>query len=112
MSQMNPYRVVKRRYVTEKATVLSNLKDAKSNACVAKCKSPKYIFLVEPTASKTQIAAALEEIYKGKNIKVTAVNTINVKPKQYNRKGSMRAGVDVRMKKAIVTLAVGDSLDD
>ncbi len=112
MSQKNPYDIIKRRYITEKATMLSNLKNAKSNPCIAKCESPKYVFLVNPTANKAEIAEAVEVIYAAKNVKVTAVNTINCKPKKYNRRGSMRPGSDAHFKKAIVTLAVKDSLDD
>lgn len=112
MNQKNPFDIIKRRYVTEKATMLSNLKNAESNPCIRKCQSPKYVFLVDPAANKQQIAEAVEEIYAAKNIKVTAVNTINQKPKQFGRRGRMRPGVDKHFKKAIVTLAVNDSLDD
>jgi large subunit ribosomal protein L23 len=112
MSQKSPYDIVKSRYVTEKATVLSSLKNATSNASIRRCQSPKYVFLVATDANKTQIADAVEEIYHSKKIKVVAVNTINVKPKYYNRRGQRNAGRSALMKKAIVTLAVGDSLED
>ena len=112
MSQKNPYDIVKSRYITEKAAVLSSLKDAKSNASLRKCESPKYVFLVDPTANKTQIAEAIETIYNNKKVKVVAVNTINVKPKYYNRRGQRNQGRSALMKKAIVTLSRGDSLED
>ncbi|MDB6080957.1 MAG: ribosomal protein [Chlamydiia bacterium] len=112
MSQKSPYAVIKSRYITEKATVLSKLKDATSNASVRRCESPKYIFIVDPQANKTEIADAIEEIYAEKNVKVAAVNTINVKPKQYNRRGNKNPGRSNQMKKAIVTLSRGDSLED
>lgn len=112
MKQNNPYNIVKRRYITEKTGVLENLKNATSNPSVSRCENPKYVFLVDPKANKKQIAEAIEQIYSDKNIRVVAVNTINVKPKNYNRRGRMNPGRSVAMKKAIVTLAVGDSVDE
>ena len=112
MKTTNPFKIVKRRYITEKAGVLENLKHATSNKSVARCENPKYVFLVDPKANKQQIAQAIEQIYADKNITVVAVNTINVKPKKYNPRGRMNAGRSVAFKKAIVTLAVGDSVDE
>lgn len=109
---MNPYHVIKKRYITEKASVLQGLKDAKSNRSVARCENPKYVFLVDPKANKQEIARAVEEIYQTQHIKVVAVNTINVKPKNYNRRGRMNPGRSTAMKKAVVTLAVGNSIED
>jgi large subunit ribosomal protein L23 len=112
MSQKNPYEIVKRRYITEKATLLSSLKDAKNNASVRKCESPKYVFLVDPKANKQEIADAIEEIYATRNIKVKKVNTIIEKPKVYARKGNRGQGKGLLVKKAIVTLARGDTIED
>jgi len=112
MVKKSPYSVVKRRYVTEKATMLSGLKDAKSNLSLKRCESPKYVFEVEPTANKTEIADAIEEIYAARNLKVVRVNTINVKPKQFARRGNRQPGRATFMKKAIVTLARGDTIED
>ena len=112
MSQKNPYDVIKSRYITEKATVLSSLKDAESNASLRRCASPKYVFLVDTSANKAEIKDAIEDIYSSKNVKVVAVNTINVKPKVYNRRGPRNPGRTNAMKKAIVTLAAGNSLED
>lgn len=112
MKHNNPYQVIKQRYITEKASVLQGLKDAKSNASLARCENPKYVFLVDPKANKKEIAEALEQIYADKHIRVIAVNTINVKPKQYRPRGRMNPGRSTFQKKAIVTLAVGDTIDD
>ncbi|MBS0633926.1 MAG: 50S ribosomal protein L23 [Verrucomicrobia bacterium] len=112
MKHNNPYQVIKRRYITEKTSMLQGLKDASSNKSLARCENPKYTFLVDPKANKNEIAEALEEIYSDKHIRVVAVNTINVKPKQYNRRGRMNAGRSTLQKKAIVTLAVGDQIDE
>jgi len=112
MSQKNPYDIVKSRYITEKTTMLSQLKKAQSNPSLKRCESPKYVFIVDPSANKTEIADAIEQIYAARNVKVEAVNTLNVKPKIANRRGNRRAGRSNHMKKAIVTLSRGDSLAD
>jgi len=109
----NAYKVVKSRYITEKSTVLEQLKDADANPCLARCEKPKYVFLVEPTAGKKEIADAVEEIYKKNKVKVVQVNTINVKPKRAKRgRGKGRAGKSAGFKKAIVTLEAGDAIEE
>lgn len=110
MGTKNPYEVIKRMHVTEKSMVLQNLKNEKGNKSLERCKSPKYVFIVDKTATKADIAHALEEIYKDKQIKVTAVNTLIVKPKQRRVRG--RLGMKPGYKKAVVTLQDGDSLDN
>lgn len=110
MAQKDPYQIIKHQHVTEKSMVLQELKNAKSNASLARCESPKYVFIVDTKANKHEIAAALEEIYRDKKIKVTAVNTINVKSKARRVRG--RLGKTAAFKKAVVTLEKGDSLDN
>lgn len=109
MSVNSPYQIIKRRHITEKAAMLGQLQNADSNKCLARCKSPKYVFIVDPKANKHQIACALEHIYKSKNIRVMSVNTINVLPKS-KRRGRFQ-GRKAHFKKAIVTLAPNDTLD-
>lgn len=111
MKNSNPYQVIKSRYITEKASVLQGLKDSQSNRCVRRAENPKFVFLVDPKSNKQEIKSAVEEIYKDKHVRVVRVNTINVKPKQYRARGRMRPGRDTAMKKAVVTLAVGDSIE-
>lgn len=110
MANKNPYQIIKHQHITEKTRVLQELKNAKSNPSIARCESPKYVFIVERTANKQEIASAIEEIYKEKNIKVVNVNTINVKPKERRVRG--RTGEKSAFKKAIVTLEKDDSLDN
>lgn len=110
MTTKSPYEVIKRLYVTEKSVVLENLKNEKGNRSLERCKSPKYVFEVDKSATKADIANALEEIYKDKNIKVVAVNTLNVKAKPRRVRG--RLGMRSAFKKAVVTLQEGDSLDN
>lgn len=105
----DPYQIVKHRHVTEKTQMLEGLKSADSNRSIRSYKLPKYVFIVDPSANKKEIASALEEIYSEQKIKVVDVNTINVKPKVRRVRG--RIGMTKSFKKAIVTLAENDSLD-
>lgn len=66
----------------------------------------KYTFKVLKSATKPQIAAAIEEIF---GVTVTKVNTLNVTGKP--RRVRYKAGHTPDWKKAIVTLATGDSIE-
>lgn len=110
MTHKDPYQIVKHQHVTEKSSVLEGLKNAESNPSLKRCKSPKYVFIVDPLSNKKEIAWAVEEIYREKQIKVVAVNTINVKAKKRRVRG--RIGMKKSFKKAIVTLEENDSLDN
>jgi large subunit ribosomal protein L23 len=78
--------------ITEKATLLSE--------------QNKVVFRVAGDASKDEIAAAVEALFK---VNVTKVNTLNVKGKTKRFRGITGRRSDV--KKAIVTLAEGQSID-
>lgn len=106
----NPYEIIKRRHVTEKSRMLQELQNAENNPSIRRFDLPRYVFIVDPRANKQEIANALEEIYREKNIKVVSVNTLNVKGKEKRRRG--RAGKTASFKKAIVTLSKGDLLDN
>lgn len=106
----NPFEVVKHLHVTEKSMVLENLKNAESNPSVTRCKSPKYVFIVDKEATKADIKNAIEEIYKAQGVKVTAVNTIRIHAKPRRVRG--RIGMKPSFKKAVVTLQEGDNLDN
>lgn len=106
----DPYNIIKTRYVTEKTTVLEQLQSAEGNRSLARCKSPKYVFIVDNQANKQEIANAVETIYKDRNVKVVKVNTVLVKPKPKKR-GRFRPGGTPTFKKAIVTMEAGDSID-
>jgi large subunit ribosomal protein L23 len=72
----------------------------------------QYSFEVATAANKIQIREAVEKTF---NVKVKAVNTLNVKPKPKSRMASRRGGRIVGhkpgWKKAIVTLQPGDHID-
>lgn len=110
MTAKSPYQVVKHRHITEKTMMLQRLQTAESNPSLKRCDSPKYAFIVDKSANKQEIARAVEEIYKDEDVKVVAVNTVNVKAKPRRVRG--RAGFKNAFKKAYVTLRPGDSLEN
>ena len=83
--------------VTEKATALSE-------------KLNRYTFCVSPDANKYQIKSLVEELY---GVKVTSVNTMNYEGKRKQRytKAGLIRGKKPSFKKAIVTLAEGETID-
>ncbi|MGQ9837604.1 MAG: 50S ribosomal protein L23 [Cyanobacteriota bacterium] len=83
--------VLLRPIITEKATVLME--------------QGKYIFEVMPTATKPLIRAAVEEMF---GVRVTAVNTLQ--PARKQRRVGRFVGYRTRPKRAVVTLAKGDSI--
>ena len=86
------YDVILSPHITEKATVLSE--------------QNKVVFKVAHDATKDEIAAAVEELFK---VNVLKVNTIVTKGKSKRFRGILGKRSDV--KKAIVTLAEGQSID-
>ena len=66
----------------------------------------KYTFEVAKDANKIEIAQAIEAIF---NVKVKKVNTLNVKPK--TKRVRYVAGQTRTWKKAMVTLAEGDTIE-
>ena len=89
---INHYDVVLAPHITEKSTLLSE-----QNAVV---------FKVANDATKPQIKAAVEALF---GVNVTGVNTIVQKGKSKRWKGRPYTRSD--MKKAIVTLAEGQTID-
>ena len=86
------YDIVLAPHITEKTTMLSE--------------NNSVVFKVAPTATKPEIKAAIEALF---NVKVTNVNTMVSKGKTKRWKGKPYQRSDV--KKAIVTLAEGQSID-
>jgi large subunit ribosomal protein L23 len=78
--------------ITEKATAVSE--------------SNQVVFKVRRDATKPEIKAAIEELFK---VKVLSVNTLNRKGKTKTFRGLKGRQQDV--KKAIVRLAEGDRID-
>jgi large subunit ribosomal protein L23 len=86
------YDVIVRPIVTEKST--------------AAAEQNKVTFKISPTATKKDVKAAVESIFK---VSVLKVNTINTEGKMKKFKGRNGQRSDVR--KAVVTLAAGQSID-
>ena len=86
---MNAYQIIIRPWITEKATSL--------------IEQNQYVFEVAPEANKIQIRQAIEEIF---DVRVQAVNTVNVKGKLRRRRTrrGITEGYTKTRKKAIVTL--------
>lgn len=90
---MSNYRdIIKAPIITEKSSDL-----AKNNVIV---------FSVDVKTNKTQIKQAIEKVF---NVKVDSVNTINVKPKK--KRVGRYTGKTVKVKKAIVKLSEGSSIE-
>jgi large subunit ribosomal protein L23 len=94
MSPVDPrhYDVIIAPVITEKATLASQ--------------SNQVIFKVARNATKPQIKEAVEKLF---DVKVKAVNTLVRKGKFKSARGF--AGVQSDIKKAIVTLAEGHTID-
>ena len=67
-----------------------------------------YTFIVHPDAAKPEIRNAIEEIF---DVKVTSVNTLNRKGKATRNRRTGKACSRPDRKRAIVTVAEGDSID-
>ncbi len=91
---MSNYRdIIKAPIVTEKSSDLAQNQNT-------------ITFSVDVNANKTQIKQAIEKIF---NVKVESVNTVNVKPKK--KRIGRYAGKTNKVKKAIVKLAEGSSIE-
>ncbi len=92
MSALKHYDTIIAPVITEKATLLSE--------------KNKVVFRVPLDASKDDVKAAVEALFK---VKVLSVNTLRQKGKRKRFRGLEGRRAD--QKKAIVTLAEGQSID-
>ena len=90
---MNSFEIIKTVRLTEKGTRQSESYN-------------QYTVVADPRANKTQIRAAVQELFK---VKVVKVNTLNVRGKA-RRQRTAQAGTTNVWKKAIVTLKEGDKI--
>lgn len=110
----DPHTVILRPHITERSVRLSygdpRIKDEASLA-------RKYTFVVAPDANKIEIKEAIEAIYNAGRTKkeglivVESVRTVTVHGKT-RRVGQRSKGKKPDTKKAIVTLAQGQMLED
>ena len=82
----NVYDIIRRPVITEQS--------------MADVADKKYVFMVDINANKTEIKAAVEQIF---GVKVAKVNTIRMQGK-VKRMGAQPAGKRADYKKAVVTL--------
>ncbi|MDL2398347.1 50S ribosomal protein L23 [Rhizobium calliandrae] len=92
MTDLRHYDVIVSPAITEKSTLVSD--------------NNQVVFNVAKTATKPEIKAAVEALF---GVKVTAVNTLLRKGKVKRFRGLVGKQKDV--KKAVVTLAEGQSID-
>lgn len=92
MSNLSHYDIIRSPVLSEKSTIATE--------------QSKIVFNVLKTATKPEIKAAVEALFK---VKVTSVNTLVRKGKVKRFRGIVGKQSDV--KKAIVTLAEGQSID-
>jgi large subunit ribosomal protein L23 len=89
---MHVFQVLKRPVITEKSTLLQE--------------QNKYVFEILPKANKSQVREAVERAFK---VSVLNVNIIPIH-KERKRRGSGRWHFDKTSKKAVVTVAPGDTI--
>ena len=89
--------IIKKPVITEKMTAISE-------------KLNKYAFIVDVRANKLQIKEAVEDLY---GVKVASVNTMRYDGKVKSRytKSGVITGKRDAFKKAVVTLAQGETTD-
>ena len=89
--------IIKKPVITEKMTAISE-------------KLNRYAFIVDVRANKLQIKQAVQELY---GVQVASVNTLRYDGKLKSRytKTGMIEGKRDAFKKAIVTLAKGETID-
>jgi len=89
--------IIKKPVITEKMTAISE-------------KLNRYAFIVDKRANKLEIKDAVEKLY---NVHITSVNTMNYdgKLKSRNTKSGVIQGRRDAFKKAIVTVAEGETID-
>ena len=87
------YNIIKKPVISEKSTALAEVAN-------------RYVFKVEASASKTEIKAAIEQLFK---VKVKAVNTIIMHGK--NKRAGRFEYKRSNWKKAIITLIQGQKIE-
>ncbi|MEA2553320.1 MAG: large subunit ribosomal protein [Fimbriimonadaceae bacterium] len=109
----DPHLIVVKPHITEKAVAASyGDPNIKNEADLVR----KYTFIVAPSANKIEIKSAIEAIYnagkkQSERINVTSVRTVKL-PGKKKRQARATGGYTSDRKKAIVTLAKGQLLED
>lgn len=91
--QQRRFKLIKRPHVSEKSTLLAD-------------KYRQFVFKVQLDANKSEVKQAVESLF---NVKVSAVQLLNVKPKR--RRFKQTEGHVKAWKKAYVSLQAGHDID-
>jgi len=94
---MKPYEIIKQPLITEKSVEMSNAPDITEKT---------YCFVVDKRANKLQIKNAVQELYQ---VRVKSVRTMWCRAK--TRRYRLRTVRGVDWKKALVTLAEGETIE-
>ena len=89
---MASFEIIRKPVITEKTTLLQE--------------RDKYVFEVDPRASKAEVKQAVEDAF---DVQVIGVNVMNVKPK--TKRFGPRLVPGKKRKKAIVTLQHGEKIE-
>jgi large subunit ribosomal protein L23 len=92
----SPDAILKEYRITEKATALT------SNA-------NQYTFEVHPNANRIEVKKAIEKVFGKKVVKVNIINQTGKMKRARNMRGA--AGRTPHIKKAIITLAQGETIE-
>lgn len=96
---ISPDKILLEQIVSEKATEMQS-------------HANQYTFRVAKDATRTKVKLALKETFKDKDLDIRKVNVLNVKPRiKASRFRRGQFSVKSGYKKAIVTLAPGQTLD-
>ncbi|NIT03816.1 50S ribosomal protein L23 [Candidatus Saccharibacteria bacterium] len=91
---MNIYQVIKKPVITEKSHELAS--------------ADKYVFQVDPAATKQDVARAIEALYKNVEVDKVAITKLRGKTVRLRRRGARAVeGKRQDTKRAIVTLSKG-----
>ena len=93
MNQERLLQVIKAPHISEKSSILAET-------------DGQYVFKVFPSATKTEIKAAVEALF---DVKVEAVRVVNIKGKK--KRSGQRFGRRNDIRKAYVSLQSGQELD-
>jgi large subunit ribosomal protein L23 len=89
--------IIKKPVITEKMTAISE-------------KLNRFAFIVDKNANKYQIKDAIEKLYEVKVVDVSTMNYGGKNKQRYTKSGIIK-GHTVAFKKAVVTLAEGQTID-
>jgi large subunit ribosomal protein L23 len=92
--------------LTESTKLL--LRPVVSEKSYALMQEGRYVFVVAPHATKSEVRRAVEDVF---GVRVEKVNTLNRKGKLRRNRRTNTSGRGASTKRAVVTLVEGDRID-